>query len=315
MAYHGLRIRADQEIVTTEHDHMVHHESIRYACDRSGARVRHVALWDRPAAAEAGEIVRRLERAIGPKTRALGVTWVYSSTGARLPIPAIAEAVARANRGRAEADRCLLIVDGVHGFGNQDVDVAKLGADLFATATHKWFHGPRGTGLLWGKAEVWPQLRPTVPSFDPLAIGPWEAWMERRALGATEASWVSPGGFLPYENFFALPEAVSFFDEVGRDRIAARIAELNGALRDGLAAIPGVTLHTPRDPQLAAGINCFEVRGVAARAVQDRLAEKRVRATASPYAVSYARLSAGIMNSPADVERALAAVGELARKA
>jgi hypothetical protein len=26
--------------------------------------------------------------------------------------------------GRAEADRCLLVVDGVHGFANQDLDVA-----------------------------------------------------------------------------------------------------------------------------------------------------------------------------------------------
>src|SRR5436309_15312158 len=36
MAYHGLRIRADQEIVTTEHDHYSHHESIRHAAARPG---------------------------------------------------------------------------------------------------------------------------------------------------------------------------------------------------------------------------------------------------------------------------------------
>jgi len=39
MAYHGLRIRADQEIVTTEHDHYSNHESIRYAAARSGCGV------------------------------------------------------------------------------------------------------------------------------------------------------------------------------------------------------------------------------------------------------------------------------------
>jgi hypothetical protein len=46
---------------------------------------------------------------------------VHSGTGVKTPIAAMAEAVALANRGRASADRCLLIVDGVHGFGNQDV--------------------------------------------------------------------------------------------------------------------------------------------------------------------------------------------------
>jgi len=38
MAYHGLRIRGDQEILTTEHDHYSHHESIRYAAARDHAR-------------------------------------------------------------------------------------------------------------------------------------------------------------------------------------------------------------------------------------------------------------------------------------
>jgi isopenicillin-N epimerase len=312
VAYHGLRIRSDQEILTTEHDHFSHHMSIAYAAARSGATVRRIALWERSAAADAGEIVARIERALTPKTRALGVTWVQSSTGVKLPVAAIAEAVARANRGRADADRCLLVLDAVHGFGNQDVDVARLGADLVAAGAHKWLFGPRGTGFLWGRREVWPALRPTVPSFDPQATAPWSDWMEARAPGPTEASWVSPGGFLAYEHFFALPAAIEFHRAIGRDRIAPRVAELNGALRDGLAKIPGVTLHTPRDPALAAGINCFEVAGLEPAAVVARLVARKIRATASPYRVSYARLAAGIMNQPEEIDTALAAVRALA---
>ena len=312
MAYQGLRIRPDQEILTTEHDHFSHHMSIAYAAARSGAAVRRIALWERPAAADAGEIVARIERALSPRTRALGVTWVQSSTGVKLPVAAIAEAVARANRGRAEADRCLLIVDAVHGFGNQDVDVARLGADFVAAGGHKWLFGPRGTGFLWGRKESWPELRPTVPSFDPRATAPWSDWMEEKTPGATEASWVSPGGFLAYEHFFALPAATEFHRAIGRDRIAARVAELNGALRDGLARLPRVTLHTPRDPALAAGINCFEVAGLEPAAVVARLGERKIRATVSPYRVSYARLAAGIMNLPGEIETALAAVRSLA---
>ncbi|HZI40378.1 MAG TPA: aminotransferase class V-fold PLP-dependent enzyme, partial [Gemmatimonadaceae bacterium] len=102
IAYHGLRIRADQEVLTTEHDHYSHHESIRYAAMRSGCAVRYISLYDRPAAASGAQIAERIERAIGPKTRAVGVTWVHSSTGVKIPIDAIAAAVARANRGRAD---------------------------------------------------------------------------------------------------------------------------------------------------------------------------------------------------------------------
>ena len=100
MAYQGLRIREDQEIVTTEHDHYSHHESIRYAAARSGCGVRYIALFDAPAAARAEQIVERVARSITPKTRAVGVTWVQSSTGIKTPIAGIAEVVARANRRR-----------------------------------------------------------------------------------------------------------------------------------------------------------------------------------------------------------------------
>jgi isopenicillin-N epimerase len=303
MAYHGLRIRRDQEIVTTEHDHYSHHESIRYAAARSGCGVRFIPLFDTPATARADQIVDRIARAITPATRAVGVTWVQSSTGIKLPIAGIAEVVARANRGRVPADRCLLIVDGVHGFANQDVDVARLGADFFASGTHKWLFAPRGTGFLWGRADAWPELRPTIPSFDPDAIDTtFGAWADRAELPPTQAAFVSPGGFMAYEHLLAVPAAVELHRTIGRDRIAGRIAELNAAFREGAARLPGVTLHTPRDPALSAGISCYELRGMTPAQVVGRLAQKKIRTTTSPYKVSYARVSAGIMNKPDEID-------------
>lgn len=314
LVYNGLRIRSDQEILTTEHDHYVHHESIRRSAEKSGATVRFVALHDGGETATREEIVARARDAIGPKTRAFGVTWVHSSTGLKLPIPAIAEVVAEANRGRSEADRCLLVVDGVHGFGVEDAEVASLGADFFCAGTHKWLFAPRGTGLIWARAGTWPQVRPTVPSFD-LSPALWSAWTEREPLPPTRASFVAPGGFLAYEHHFAVADALEFHLGLGRARIAARLRELNGRVREGLARLPGVTLHTPLDAGLAAGINCFEVAGMSALDVVRRLAERRIHATDSPYPVSYARLAAGIMNFPEEIDVALAAVGELARGA
>ena len=51
---------------------------------------------------------------------------------------------------RDAADRILLCVDGVHGFGAVDVDLPDLGCDFLATGTHKWLFGPRGTGIAVG---------------------------------------------------------------------------------------------------------------------------------------------------------------------
>jgi isopenicillin-N epimerase len=311
MAYHGLRIRGDQEILTTEHDHYSHHESIRYAAARSGCGVRYVALYDTPATANASQIVDRVANAIGPKTRAVGITWAHSSTGVKIPIRDIATVVARANRGRAAADRCLLIVDGVHGFANQDVDVARTGCDFFASGTHKWLFAPRGTGFLWGRSEVWPELRPTIPAFEPDGLATWDAWMNRTELPPTTAAFVSPGGFLAYEHVLAIPAAVQLHRTIGRKNIAARIAELNAAFREGAAKLPNVTLHTPRDPSLSGGISCFEVAGVSPEQVAQRLAAQKIRTNSSPYKVSYARVSAGVMNRPEEIDLVLRAIRQL----
>lgn len=274
--------------------------------------MRRVALYDRPAAANAQEIVDRLARAITPRTRAVGVTWVHSSTGVKVPISAVADAVARRNRGRSSADRCLLIVDGVHGFGNQDVDVAQTGCDFFASGTHKWLFAPRGTGFLWGRTDAWPELRPTIPTFDPDAPQPWAAWMEASALPTTEAAFVSPGGFVAFEHLLAVPTAVELHRVIGRDRLAARIRDLNMAFREGAARIRGVTLHTPRDPELSAGISCFEVEGLQTGEVTRRLEAKSIRTSSSPYKVSYARVAAGVMNLPEEIDRVLVEIRAMA---
>ena len=313
LLYNGLRIRPDQEILTSEHDHYVHHESIRYAAEKNGAAVRLFALHEGAARATAGEMIERLRLAIRPQTLAVGLTWVHSATGLKLPIPALAEVVARANAGRAEADRCLFIVDGVHGFGVEDVAAAGMGADFFVASCHKWLFAPRGNGLVWGRAESWPAIRPTIPNFDSDGGRAFVAWMDRAPVPPTRAAFVSPGGFIAYEHQFAVADAVAFHLALGRARITARIHELNAQIRAGLAKISGVTLHTPLDGSLAAGINCFEVAGLSPEAVVARLAERRIHATSSPYKVSYARLAAGIMNTPAEIDTALAAVRDLAR--
>lgn len=257
LVYSGMALRPGQEVLTTVHDHYSHHESVRLAARRSGASVRKVALYDRPAEAREDEIVDRLRRALRPATRAVGVTWVHSSTGVKLPVRRLAEVVAEANRSRTPAERILLVVDGVHGLGVEDESVAGIGADFLSAGTHKWIFGPRGTGIVWGRREAWAEVQPTVPSFE---MGPYEGWMAGTDPGPTQARWVSPGGFHAYEHQWALPAAFAFHREIGRARIAARIRDLNTQIKEGLAGASRVRLHTPREPRLSAGLVAFEDR-------------------------------------------------------
>ncbi|MGH8657118.1 MAG: aminotransferase class V-fold PLP-dependent enzyme [Gammaproteobacteria bacterium] len=303
LVYSGLSLKAGQEILTTRHDFYSHHEAIRLAAEKAGASVRKIALFERLDTVSEETIVERIRRAVRPGTRAVGITWVHSNTGLKLPIRRIAEAIKQANRGRAE-DRVLLIVDGVHGFGVEDESVAELGCDFFVSGTHKWIFAPRGTGIIWAPEPAWGMLRPTIPSFTADEI--FQAWMEGRApQGPTRASWVSPGGFHDFEHQWAMVEAFQFHRSIGRKRIAERIHALNEQCKESLARMRHIKLYTPRESTLSAGLICFDVQGMRPKAVVKRLLERNIIASTTPYGVSYARIAPSLVNTPEEIETAL----------
>jgi selenocysteine lyase/cysteine desulfurase len=307
LIYNGLTLRPGQEILTTTHEFYPHYEAIRLATRKWGGTMRQVSLYDESPEASVNEMVDRLINAIRPETRVLAITWVHSGTGVVLPVTAVAAALEPVNRNRDESDRILLVVDGVHGFGVIDEDVAGMGCDFFAAATHKWILGPHGTGIVWGKAASWPLVQPTIPSL--MAREPGNAWRESRTpAGPVQASWISPGGFLAYEHLWAIAEAFRFHERIGRTRVSNRILDLNGWLKEGLAEMKHVRLHSPQRRELSAGFVCFDVIDVTPREVVQRLRQVGVIASGSPYGIPCARFSAGIINSEEDVERALAAV-------
>jgi selenocysteine lyase/cysteine desulfurase len=311
LVYQGLPLKAGDDLLLTTHDHFSHHESARLVANRAAATVRRIPLYDRGADVSTAEVAERIRRALKPATRVVGVTWVHSSTGVRLPIPAIADVVRDANRNRGENDRIVLVVDGVHGLGCTPESVAGLGADFFCAGTHKWIFAPRGTGIVWAQPDRWAQMRPVFPTFSSLEA--WNAWMNGTPPPPTDAATFSPGGFAAYEHQWAMVSAFRFHQSLGRERIAARIRELNDQLKSGLTGIPGITLHTPRDPALSAGIVCFEVAGQSPEDVVKRLRERRIVASTSPYKVTYARLAPSLVNDPTQVESALREVRALTR--
>jgi isopenicillin-N epimerase len=310
LIYQGLPLKSGQEILTTAHDHFVHHESIRLAAERAGASVKKIALYNRTSAVTETEIAERVRKGITPKTRAVGMTWVHSGTGLKLPIRQISDVIREANRGRAEEDRILLIVDGVHGFGVEDESVPEMGADFFIAGTHKWIFGPRGTGIVWARAENWKELRMVFPAFAAETFG---AWMTESKLSAPmRAAWVGQGGFHAFEYEWALPAAFEFHRKIGRKKIAGRIHFLNEQCRDGLATMRHIKLHTPRSTALSAGLVCFEVDGIKSADVVKRLHEKSIVASTAPYREGYARLAPSLLNSPEEIDTVLREIKALA---
>ena len=297
LVYNGIVLRPGQEFLISAQEHNAHQGAAILAAEKHGATVRHIRLFDRPADVSPAEVAERLRQEIRPQTRIVGVTWVQSGTGVRVPVETVAGVVAEANEGRAEADRCLLVVDGVHAIGAIDTGIDTIGADFVVAGAHKWLFGPRGTGLIWSPPAAWPQLRPTVaPVF--------------RTDGIVN---MTPGTFQAFEHMFALPAAIQFQQQLGRARVAARIADLSTRVKQGLAAIPGVTVHTPMDPARSGGITAFDLGGMDRDLVTARLREKRIGITTAPYAENYLRIGTAPINTPAEIDQALHELRVLAR--
>jgi selenocysteine lyase/cysteine desulfurase len=230
LLYTRLALGADDEVVTTEHDFYATHESLRL----SGVRVRRVRLYDDARRASEDEIVSRIQRAVTGRTRVVALTWVHSSTGVRLPVRSIAQAL---------PERVLVCVDGVHGFGARAETVQDLGCDAFVSGCHKWLYGPRGTGVLWANERVREVMRPTIPSFDGSSYGAWVAGGV--PAGIPDGPTLTPGGFKPYEHLWALPEAFAFHQGIGRERVEDRIRGLASRLKAALVEVKRVRLRSP----------------------------------------------------------------------
>jgi isopenicillin-N epimerase len=306
--YTALNLKVGQEVLTTEHDHYSQHESIRNACKRTGASHRRFAMYKDLSTVSKEEIVESVLREISDKTRVLGITWVHSSSGLKIPVPEISKAVAEVNKTRSEQDKILVLVDGVHGFGIELETFPELGCDFFITSGHKWLYGPRGTGFVAATHDAWQQVNPVIPSYtDTMDL----IIEEEDRPKFMDGKQMTPGGFHSLEYRWALADAFRFVNSIGKKSIYERVHDLNRMCKEGLASMPHVKLHTPIADELSAGIISFEVDGYSTQDVIKALTEKKVVATASPYKTSWARFTPGIINTELELETAISAVWSL----
>lgn len=306
LVYRGLKLNPGDEVLTTTKDYYVTHEALRVAASRGDAEVRKIPLYETLDGISTEALADSVIGEVRPNTRVVALTWVHSSTGLKMPIGLIGERLAKLNAGRDPADRILYCVDGVHGFGNQDATLDSLGADFLMAGCHKWLYGPRGTGIIAGRADAWPRLDPTIPSF--LDSDGYGRWKRDDPPVPTTAAMVTPGGFKAFEHLWSLSEAFALHGAIGKAKVQARTAELAGQLKEGLARFGHVELKTPRSPELSAGIVSFDVKGGNPWDVVEHLQANRVLASVAPYRTPHVRLTPSIRNTPDEIDRALGVI-------
>ncbi|QZX80772.1 pyoverdine-tailoring periplasmic protein PvdN [Metapseudomonas otitidis] len=293
MIYGGLQVAPGKEILVSAHEHYSTNTRLEYRERLMGTPVRRVTLFKDPHLATVDEMLHNIRQAIRPETRVLGMTWVQSGSGVKLPAREVGQLVKELNQGRDEADRLLYVVDGVHGFGVEDLNFADFNCDYFIAGTHKWLFGPRGTGVIIAR-DPQPQahLVPSTPTF---------------TKGETFGTLMTPGGYHAFDHRLAVGSAFELHLQLGKADIQARIHQLNDYLKARLAEYPKVQLVTPRSRELSSGFTFFRVEGRDCDAVARYLLERKVISDAVDRDVGpVVRLAPSLLNDEAQIDRVMA---------
>jgi selenocysteine lyase/cysteine desulfurase len=299
MIYGSVQVRPDQEILTTEHEHYSTRNILDFRSRRDGTRVRKLRLFDNPQSISMDQVLDTINRNIRPETRVLGMTWVHSGSGVKLPISDISRLVDEHNRQRDDKDRLIYVVDGVHGFGVDDLSFPQMNCDFFIAGTHKWMFGPRGTGIVCSRSEELKYVSPSVPTF---------------SEATSFATIMTPGGYHAFEHRWAVDEAFKLHLQLGKADVQARIHQLNSYLKHRLQEQSNIELVTPLDPKFSAGFTFFRVKGqdgdeVAAYLMQNRVICDAVSRDVGPVI----RTAPGLLNNEAEVDRFMAILGQKRR--
>jgi selenocysteine lyase/cysteine desulfurase len=233
----------------------------------------------------------RLIDALGPRTRVLAVSMVQFTSGYRVDLGALGRA--------CEARGVLLVADAIQGLGVFPVDVRETGVGALATDGRKWLMGPAACGFLYVRPDWVPRISPSVPGA--LSVTNFDDHLQytnrldeegqirladlyRPAAGRYET------GFYNMVGLAGLSEALSLGDEIGRERIRARVTSLVNRLVRGVGD-RGWDVYGPRTEHERSGIVSFTVpaspetlfRGLNAAAFSISVRDGRLRASPHVY--------------------------------
>jgi cysteine desulfurase/selenocysteine lyase len=224
-----------------------------------------------------------------PRAASIAISHVQYANGFRMDLEAL---------GAIKGRRPLLIC-GSQSVGAFDIDVAAMQIDAMACAGHKWMVAGYGAGFVYVSRELlkrqprtlgWRSVR------DPFAFN-------NRAGVPVAAARRYELGCPAFPGVFALGAAVSYLDGIGKDRIQARVLQLNTALTSALrhadfdvlspsgSGRSGQTLVAVDDPQ---GMTEF-------------LRAKGIMVTQKPEGI---RVSTHFYNNDEDIERLITALKE-----
>jgi len=293
IAIMGLDWHAGDEVVSATAEHPGGLYPLYVLHQRYGVRIRmtEIALPDR-------DPVEELRRALTPRTRAVVLSHVSWATGMVLPIREMVDL--------AHSVGALFICDAAQSGGMVPSHVYELGVDAYACSGQKWLCGPDGTGALFIRRDRWADIHQTMIGY----------WGIQSGMSDFEGNFVPADSGRRYEvatlypgSLRALTTSLRWIDEeIGWQRVYARIAALGRYCHQTLSALDGVRVITPADSM--AGLVHFAVDGITPHDLTAKLVERDILIRDTHYP-EVNRVSTGFYNTEDDVNRLAEAIRQI----
>ena len=285
----GITLSPGDEVLTTDQEHPGGKGGWLVKEKRYGNPFKTVAI-PKPAHSSS-EVYDIIIKALTPRTRVLMISHMITGSGAILPVKEIcAEARKRG---------IFTVLDGAQTIGQMKVDVKDIGCDAYLGCFHKWIGAPAGTGFMYVKADRMKEVWTTVAS------GRWDNHED-------EGFRFTQRGTGNFPVLKGLEASLDFHNEIGPDKVYARIKFLGERLRTGLRKNKKVIIFSPVDETMCAGITVYNIQGMTGTQIQDTYwakARMRPRSQGDQFGV---RHCTHIFNSPEEIDKAIAIVNELA---
>jgi cysteine desulfurase/selenocysteine lyase len=187
------------------------------------------------------------DRLLSPRTRVVALAHVGNVLGTINPVVEMTR--------RAHAAGALVLVDGAQAVPHLPLDMAALGVDFYVFSGHKML-GPTGIGVLYGRRPVMETLEPAWGGGEMIK----EVWIDHAQWN--DLPWRFEPGTPPIAPAVGLHAAIEYLDKLGMARVAAHEQVITAQCLDALAAIDGVTVYGPQNPEIKGAVVAFNVDGI-----------------------------------------------------
>jgi isopenicillin-N epimerase len=150
----SLRLQAGDEVVVLTHGYGAVRNTVRFVCERSGARMVDAKVpFPRP---DEDAVIANVAAVLSERTRLAVMDHITSGSALVLPVERIVAACHDAG--------VPVLVDGAHGPAQVPLNMKAIGADWYAGNCHKWLCAPKGSAFLYAAPERQGDLHPVTIS-------------------------------------------------------------------------------------------------------------------------------------------------------